>query len=253
MSQNRFNPSLTMDTGFQPSFLRPGYENYFYSPHDPPNRVPLLASLASAQGQANNMNFNYSAESATEERQTKSAPIESQVTAFKAYRSPPKQVNAPMPHLIRAELNRSQSRLVPSNSTATEHVKKKAKFEASPATGIRTPGLTTQTFGAIIMTKPHYTSEKLEHFQTYVFNPNIVNEWVGSNQYRKFNDDFLQSGDRSFYSSSHKTINDSYELYVRNLPLKYYMEREGRNITNMKWAEPKLGNEFMVQAATWSP
>jgi len=110
-----------------------------------------------------------------------------------------------------------------------------------------------QAFGVLIITKPESQPGTIGPYHTYLFNPQIVADWVNINNYSGIKAVVQSYGGQSLQDSPHKVIHNAYEVSVRNSHKKSFYETERKNLSNSFWAEPHSGNEFLTYTATWGP
>ena len=132
------------------------------------------------------------------------------------------------------------------NATANQHsgCRKKARIDDFSS---------NQAFGVLIITKPESQPGTIGPYHTYLFNPQIVADWVNINNYSGIKAIAHGYGGQSLKNSPHKVIYNAYEVSVRNSYKKSFYETERKNLSNSFWVEPHSGNEFLTYTATWGP
>ena len=248
MSQYKTS-ALTIETGEAPSLFRPEYENYMFRPKLVLNQA-LTGPLSSPIPRQEAVTY---ANTTIRERLTKSAPAGACLPLFQGLRPtirPPLDIPIPLPRAMNASKEIPLLQIAPDHLASAKGSRKRSKNDIGMEKADVSPELAVQGFGAIVVTRPHHRVDSSH--QIYILNPSIVNEWAGTIKNQPIQEILRRSGDRSFQSPAPKVIEDAYELYLRNAPVKTCMDRESRNITNRRWTEPKTGNEFSIYSATWT-
>lgn len=109
------------------------------------------------------------------------------------------------------------------------------------------PGNSPRTFGAIIVTRPHFDQHRLNHFRVYTINPGIIKSWLGPSGSRRLNECVPTCEPPA---DDIRLLYNVNEVRIRLTPQR--QKNSSRGGADLVWTEAGSGNEILISSDLWA-